>query len=120
MGEACSCSCGAPSKKEGYITLSPEKFAKAIESPTVYLVDVRTSDEFATGHIKDAHNIDVQKEDFLELAKETLPKDKEIAVYCGSGKRSAMAADKLSAAGYDIINLDGGLAAWKEASLPVV
>lgn len=102
-----------------YKTVEPKEFFDIIQSPDIYLVDVRTEEEYEDGHIKGAHNIDVQSPTFLETAKKELPKDKTIAVYCGSGKRSALASGQLADAGYEIINLDGGLAAWKEAGLPV-
>lgn len=104
---------------ENYITLTPSEFSEKIKSPEVYLVDVRHPDEYASGHIKGAHNIDVQTPDFVELAEKELPKGMPIAVYCGTGKRSAMASQILSSKGYKIYNLDGGLTAWKADSLPV-
>lgn len=121
MNDSCGCSCSIGNKPAtGFKTLSPQEFAKAIESPDVIRVDVRTADEFATGHIKDAINIDVNGPDFVEIAKKTLPLDKVIAVNCGTGKRSAKAAGELVEAGYTVINLDGGLNAWKDAGLPIV
>lgn len=102
-----------------YQTVSPEEFAKVIDNPDVYLVDVRHKVEFDAGHIRGAHNIDVQEPDFIKLSEKELPKDVPIAVYCGTGKRSGLASDILSKDGYKIINLDGGLTAWKAAGLPV-
>lgn len=102
-----------------YETVSPEEFAKRIKSDEVYLLDVRTTDEFKEGHIAGAHNLDVMNPDFVKNAEEKLPHDKSIAVYCGTGHRSGMAADSLSEAGFKILNLDGGLDAWKAAQLPV-
>ena len=49
-----------------------------------------------------------------------LPADKTIAVYCRSGKRSALAAGGLTKEGYKVVNLRGGIIAWKEAEMPVV
>ena len=45
--------------------------------------------------------------------------DKKIAVYCRSGRRSAGAAGKLSYEGYKLVNLKGGIIAWKAANMPV-
>lgn len=103
-----------------FTTVEAPEFAREIKSPDVFLIDVRTPDEFKDGHIEGAHNIDVQSPDFLTDAEKILPRDKTIAVNCGSGKRSALASEKLSAAGYKVLNLAGGLAEWKEAGLPVV
>lgn len=102
-----------------FTTLSVEEFANRIDSSNVFLLDVRTPEEFKEGHIHGAHNLDVQSEDFNHEAVSELPKDKVIAVYCGSGRRSALAAEKLANDGFTVINLDGGLAAWKEAGFPV-
>lgn len=100
-------------------TVSPQDFARIIKSPEVYLLDVRTADEYNAGHIAGAANIDVLSPDFIENAIKTLPDDKTIAVYCGTGKRSAMASEQLAEEGYKIENLDGGLQAWEAAGLPL-
>ena len=75
--------------------------------------------EFAEGHIKGAILIDQFQNDFVEQALARLPKDKIIAVYCRSGRRSANAAGKLADVGYKCVNLLGGIIAWKEAEMPV-
>ena len=103
-----------------YMTVSPEEFKDEINSTNVFLVDVRESDEYKTGHIEGATNIDVLNPDFVTNAEHILPDDKTIAVYCGSGKRSAMASEQLTEVGYKVVNLDGGLAAWKAAGYPTV
>ena len=95
------------------------RFAECIADPDVVLLDVRTANEFNEGHLENALNIDVKQGDFMEQAKSTLPADKTIAVYCRSGKRSASAAGKLANEGYKVVNLEGGIMAWKEAGLPV-
>lgn len=113
-----SCSCGISIEKPDK-TVSPEEFAKEIKSSDYYLLDVRKPDEYESGHIEGAANLDVTDPNFSEEAKSNLPKDKIIAVYCGTGKRSGMAATKLIEEGFKILNLDGGLNAWKAAGLPV-
>ena len=104
---------------EKYLTVEPKEFAQIVKEPDVYLLDVRHADEYEDGHIAGAANIDVTEPDFIEKAKVQLPKGKRIAVYCGSGKRSAIASDKLSDAGYTVVNLDGGMANWEAAGEPV-
>lgn len=99
--------------------MNAKEFEVAIKSPDVYLLDVRKPDEYATGHIAGAHNLDVLEPSFEIESLKILPKDKTIAVYCGTGKRSAMAAEKLEKEGFKVINLEGGVTAWKEAGLPV-
>jgi len=94
-------------------------FSELIENPDVVLLDVRTADEYAEGHIDGAVLIDQGQDDFIEKAKATITTDKQIAVYCRSGRRSASAANRLAAEGYRCVNLKGGILAWKEAGMPV-
>jgi len=103
---------------QNYENADSEGFAELITKPDVVLLDVRTADEFKEGHIENALNIDVKQDDFMEKTK-VLPQDKTIAVYCRSGKRSANAADKLASEGYKVVNLLGGIIAWKDGGRPV-
>ena len=103
-----------------YTTVTPDVFARDIKKSNMYILDVRHPDEFKEGHIANAHNLDVMDSDFLAQAEKSLPKDKTIAVYCGTGKRSGMASDILSKNGYKILNLEGGLTEWTEHHLQVV
>ena len=106
-------SCGS-----GYDNLDTEAFAKAIEGGAVALVDVRTADEYAAGHLPGASNCDWFASDFMDKMA-SYPKETPLAVYCRSGKRSAAAAAKLSKAGYRVSNLLGGYLAWTEEKRPV-
>ena len=92
---------------------------QTFRSENVVILDVRKADEFAEGHIKGAILIDQFQSDFVEQAKAKLPKDKTIAIYCRSGRRSANAAGKLADVGYKCVNLKGVILAWKEANMPV-
>ena len=68
------------------------------EAGTV-VVDVRTPDEYAAGHVDGAINVDVESADFgAQIA--ALPKDTQYAVYCRSGRRSTLATDQMSEAGF--------------------
>ena len=96
-----------------------KEFAELTADPNVVILDVRKADEFAEGHIAGAMFIDQFQSDFMEQAKAKLPKDKTIAVYCRSGRRSANAAGKLADVGYKCVNLKGGIIAWKEAGMLV-
>ncbi len=93
-------------------------FASLTEETDVIVLDVRTAEEYAEGHIAGAVNIDQGEDDFLEQAKSRLSAEKRIAVYCRSGRRSAKASGKLSDAGYRCINLKGGIKAWEKAGMP--
>jgi rhodanese-related sulfurtransferase len=105
--------------QKNYEDADVRDFAELIEKYDVVVLDVRTADEFKEGHIEKALNIDVKQDDFIEKATATLPKDKIIAVYCRSGRRSANAANQLSSMGYQLVNLKGGIMAWKDNNMPV-
>ena len=102
-----------------YVNTDVQGFAELIADTNVVVLDVRTADEFAEGHIQRAILIDQGQSDFMEKAKATLPFDKKIAVYCRSGRRSANAAGRLADAGYKCVNLKGGIMAWQGADMPV-
>ena len=105
---------------QNFENIDVKEFAELIADPNVVILDVRKADEFAEGHIKGAILIDQFQSDFIEQAKAKLPKEKTIAVYCRSGRRSANAAGKLADVGYKCVNLKGGIIAWKKANMPVV
>lgn len=94
-------------------------FSALIQEANVVVLDVRTAEEYAEGHIGGAINIDQSQSDFIEKAKAAIPAGKKIAVYCRSGRRSANAAGRLAAEGYQCVNLKGGILAWKEEGKPV-
>ncbi len=103
----------------GYNNLNTEEFAKAIAAGEMAVVDVRTPDEYAAGHLHGASNCDWFATDFLSKMEAAYPKGTQIAVYCRSGKRSAAAAAKLSKAGYKVTNMLGGYLAWTQENRPV-
>ncbi|TDU40487.1 rhodanese-related sulfurtransferase [Gelidibacter sediminis] len=88
--------------------LTATEFKTAISKKKVQLVDVRTPDEYAEGHIENAVNIDYYRDDFSS-AFNNLDKDKPIYIYCRSGNRSGKAAIILSDLGFkEIYDLKGG------------
>lgn len=94
-------------------------FAELMNDTNVVVLDVRTADEFKEGHLDGAVNIDYKQGDFVEQAVTRLAKDRTIAVYCRSGRRSAGAAELLAKEGYRVVNMKGGIIAWQEAQMPV-
>lgn len=106
-------------QNNNYTDMDVERFSKYLSNNNVQLVDVRTPEEFAEGHIAGSRNINVFDKDFIDEAEKTLDKSKPVAVYCRSGKRSADAAQKLAENGFTVTNLEGGIIAWKEKSQPV-
>lgn len=95
-------------------------FAALAKDSNVVVLDVRSAEEYVEGHIQGAVLIDQGKDDFMETVQATLTKDKTIAVYCRSGRRSANAAGRLAGVGYKCVNLIGGIIAWKAAEMPVI
>ena len=85
--------------------LKVDDFDVKAADPAVFLVDVRTPDEYAEGHLRGAANIDWQAPDFLEQVASACPKETPVAVYCRTGRRSAEAAKALDKAGYAVTNL---------------
>lgn len=100
-------------------TPAPITEAVSISADTV-IIDVRTPEEFAGGHLEGAINLDVQSASFDALASQ-LPTDGEYVVYCRSGNRSATAIARLEALGFTTLTNAGGIdAAAASTGLEVV
>lgn len=91
-----------------------KEFKIEIAKTDVQLVDVRTAKEYSEGHIPGAVNIDVNAPDFEEKIK-VLDKKENVAIYCRSGRRSKIAAEKMTAAGFKVIELNTGFLSWDGA-----
>lgn len=100
-------------------SVSAAEFDREIKADSVQLLDVRTPQEYAEGHIVGAVNINVQSADFQRMAEKELSKDSTILVYCRSGRRSMDAAEILTGLGYKVVNLKGGIIEWREDGFPV-
>ena len=105
--------CSGKQKVE-YKNLSSAQFEEIIKNPNIQLVDVRTLAEHMEGHIPGSLNINVKDEQFSSCADDLLDKDKEVAVYCRSGRRGRTAADILVKKGFKVYNLDKGILNWIE------
>lgn len=84
------------------------------------MLDVRNDEQYADGHIIDARHV---RGSDLGSSTDSLKKykDKAVVVYCDTGATSASAARVLKSKGFTkVVNLRGGLQAWKQESLPVV
>jgi len=93
--------------------------AKLVAEGKVVVLDVRTSEEFAEGHIAGATNINFMAKDFATQAGK-LDRDKIYLVHCASGGRSKRCLPQLKQLGFkQIYHLDGGFSAWEEAGKPV-
>lgn len=89
------------------------------DNGNLVVLDVRTPEEFAAGHIEGAVNLNARSETFIEdLAK--LDKDAPYLVHCRSGRRSAKAVAAMQDAEFqNVAHLDAGLNGWSEAGKPV-
>ena len=85
-----------------------ETFLTEIKSENVQIIDVRTLSEYASGHLLGSLNINVESGTFdTDIAN--LDKDATYAIYCRSGRRSTVAAEKMAEAGFTkIINFNSG------------
>jgi thioredoxin len=94
-------------------TVDVTAFAEKLKATDkAQLLDVRTPEEFSSGHIENATNVNWNGDDFVAKA-ENYDKSKPVFVYCKVGGRSAQAADKLAELGFkEIYNLDGGIMKW--------
>jgi hydroxyacylglutathione hydrolase len=114
--------CDLSEKIDGYentdIQHTLEHWKAGDKSPVPFmLLDVRTAEEYAEGHIKGALLIPVQE---LQQRISEVPQDKQVYIYCRSGVRSVRASKILVNAGYTRIeNVQGGFMAWKDAGYPV-
>ncbi|MDO4633344.1 MAG: rhodanese-like domain-containing protein [Eubacteriales bacterium] len=103
----------AEEKTAGYTQMTMDEAKEIFEegSGEYIILDVRTAEEYADGHIPGAVNL--PNESITDTVLEELPDtDAEIYVYCRSGRRSLEAAEKLAAAGYTHIIEIGGIQDW--------
>lgn len=110
-------SCGRG--QSGETVLSPEEFKQKIsETEAEVVLDVRTAGEFAQGHLENAVNVDWNGSDF-DSKIEKMDKSSTYFVYCLSGGRSAAAAEHMRSKGFtNVIEMEGGMLAWRSAKLP--
>jgi thioredoxin 1 len=113
-------SCNSGNYNSAFAQLEAKKFQEKWENEksTSILIDVRTIEEYNGGHIESAKNIDFNSSNFeSEIAK--IDKEKTVFVYCLSGGRSSAAASFLEKKGYkNVIELVGGMMAWRSEGLP--
>jgi len=99
--------------------IAPEELARRIAEGSAPLVlDVRSRDEFAAGHVRGAVNVPhselPHRLDELDVAADT-----EVVVYCQSGRRAGIASEALAEAGFErVMHLEGHWARWSESDLP--
>lgn len=101
-------------------TIAALEYQKMLnEKKEVQLVDVRTAEEYGSGHLTNAINIDYNASDFQQKI-DALDKSKPTMIYCLSGGRSAGAMKYMTSSGFnEVYNLEGGILKWKAANLPL-
>jgi rhodanese-related sulfurtransferase len=108
------------SQADSALKMGTDSFEKGISKNGIQVLDVRTSGEYNSGHIKNALLADwTIKEQFNERI-EYVDKDRPVYIYCLAGGRSAAAADWMRKNGFtSVIELAGGMNAWKAAGKPM-
>ena len=114
-GEQTKAAAAAARLQGGFKDIAAQDFEKRRKSRGVTVLDVRSPEEFASGHIPGAINLDINGPDFAQKASK-LNKSKTILVNCHAGSRGAIASAELAKLGFKTVcNLEGGLAAWEQA-----
>jgi rhodanese-related sulfurtransferase len=112
--------CGSDVEESAGARISAVELTERIRGDTPpFILDVRTTQEFASGHVPGAVNV---PHDELASRLEELPveKSEEIVVHCQSGRRASLAEATLREAGYsNVRDLDGHWQAWQASGLPV-
>ena len=100
--------------------VDPEESADVLGLAGVRIIDVRTPQEFAEGHIAGAELIDISQPDFAERIA-ALDPAATYFVYCRSDNRSGVATEMMLGMGFtSMFELRGGTVAWQQAGLPLV
>jgi len=100
--------------------LAASDFSAALSKPGTIVLDVRTPAEFASGHLPQAKNIDIEGPDFATQIA-ALDKSATYAVYCRSGNRSGTALEQMAAADFThTYDLADGIVAWQTMGGPMV
>ena len=97
------------------VPITPATLHSWLQEGACIAIDVREPGEFAREHVQGSHSMPLGSFDPALLP----PGGKKIALLCASGARAKQAAQRLSAAGIGAVCLEGGLAAWRQAGLPV-
>lgn len=103
-----------------YGLVTPQQAADLAQDDDVVVIDVRTPEEFAEGHLEGAELIDFNGADFDAQIAELDP-DQQYLVYCRSDSRSGQAVAAMAAIGIERVwDMDGGIVAYEAAGLPIV
>lgn len=113
LAAAALTACSTPT--QAVTLVSPAQATTMLVEQDVTVVDVRTPEEFAAGHLADAVNVDIEGSSFDSLVT-ALPAEDTYLVYCRSGNRSRAATAQMADLGLThVYDLDGGALAWVDA-----
>ena len=100
-------------KTNAYEVISYDDFKNQISKNDVLLFDVRTTEEFNSGHLKGSVNIDFYDEKLFDKFFKKVKKSEPIYIYCRSGNRSQKSSEILKKLGFvKIYDLQGGYKNW--------
>lgn len=95
-------------------------FFELADSENFVLIDIRTIEEYNSGKIAGATNLDFYSSSF-ESELDLLDKDKTYLIYCRSGSRSSQALKTMQSLGFmEVYDLKGGIIAWQNSDFPVI
>lgn len=104
----------------GLELLGPRRSAEMLNALSPVIIDVRTPEEYASGHIEGARLIDISSADFASQIG-ALDRATTYFVYCRSGNRSSVATSMMLELGFtSMFELDGGILSWNSEGLPLV
>jgi len=110
---------GCSQAEDAAKNVDPKAAQALIADQKATVLDIRTPEEFAEGHIPDAKNVDFFSKSFRETL-EKLDKDAPIVMHCQSGGRSGQALPIFKEMGFTkVFHMNGGFSAWSKAGLPV-
>ncbi|HUA43029.1 MAG TPA: rhodanese-like domain-containing protein [Streptosporangiaceae bacterium] len=95
---------------------APSEVSAAGVPDEAWLLDVREDDEWAAGHVPDARHIPLGQ---LGARADEIPQDVQVYVICRTGARSGRAAQALNGAGWQAINVAGGMQDWAASGRPM-
>lgn len=110
---ASSCQSGQSSLAGELHNVDAVSFKLVVNNHNVQVLDVRTHSEYLKGHIPYAINIDINDNRFNEKIRESVDKDYPVAIYCLTGKRSAVASGILVDMGYEVYQLEDGIQGYQ-------
>ena len=107
-------------QRELAVHLPPVQALNWLEQEKPLLLDIRTPDEYAQGHLKDSVVMDFYAPDFAEKLGQ-LDKTAKYLIYCRTGRRSGKALETMQQLGFtQAHDIEGGITAWAAAGYPVI